>query len=287
MKTFKTIIGIILILFGTITVIQMSSEERGAGLLGVFTGYAIILAISIWLLYSANKKPKETNSEIGSSFFDNNKNNYTKQQSTKKLSTKEQKQSLQILKDKGVLNETEYQEKINIIDEQIIIDKIHKSTEYQNLKNVYESELLTKEQFDEKVNKLITDYKEYYSIFGENNYPEFTWELFQNMKINKKINPYDYKNSDIIGKWKFKNGQLFLYNENGFNKLKVTWTDNVNRYGEWDLSNNLLNVRLNKSLGFDKEFFHIDELGSHIFVYFVNDKKYTCIKDLSENKNVW
>ena len=106
MKTFKTIIGIILILFGTITVIQMSSEERGAGLLGVFTGYAIILAISIWLLYSANKKPKETNSEIGSSFFDNNKNNYTKQQSTKKLSTKEQKQSLQILKDKGVLNET-------------------------------------------------------------------------------------------------------------------------------------------------------------------------------------
>ncbi|WP_100612436.1 hypothetical protein [Confluentibacter lentus] len=226
-------------------------------------------------------------------FFNTTKNsssnNYKYQHKTEKskISINEQKQSIQILKDKGVLTETEYQEKINIIEEQIIIDKIHKSTEYQNLKNIYESELLTKEQFDEKVNKLIANYKEYYPIFGENNYPEFTWELFQNMKINKKINPYNYQNSDLLGKWKFKNGQLFLYNENGLNKLKVTWLNNVNRYGEWDLSNNLLNVKLNKSLGFDKEFFHIDELGSHIFVYFVNDKKYTCIKDLSEYKNVW
>lgn len=204
-----------------------------------------------------------------------------------KISINEQKQSLQILKDKGVLNETEYQEKIDIIDEQIIIEKIHKSSEYQNLKNVYESELLTKEQFDEKTNKLIADYKEYYSIFGENNYPEFTWELFQNMKINKKINPYDYKNSDFLGKWKFKNGQLFLYNENGLNKLKVTWTNGINRYGDWDLSNQQINLRLSKSFGHDKAIIQIDELGTHIFVYYIDNKKYTCIKDSSENKNVW
>lgn len=87
------------------------------------------------------------------------------QHKQRNFSTNQQKQSLQILKDKGVLTKFEYQEKIDINNEQIIIEKVHKLSEYQNLKNVYESELLTKEQFEEKTNKLVNEYKDCYSIF--------------------------------------------------------------------------------------------------------------------------
>ncbi len=211
------------------------------------------------------------------------------QNKQRNFSTNEQKQSLQILKDKGVLTESEYQEKLKIIDEQIIIEKIHKSTEYQNLKKVYESDLLTKEQFDEKTNKLIAEYKDYYSIFGENNYPEFTWELYKSMKINNKLNVSDYSKSDLYGKWKFKNGQIFLFHEKETNKdkLKITWTNGLNRYGEWELNESELNVKFSANFKSDKAIFKISELGSHVFDYLIDDKRFVSIKDTSENKNVW
>ena len=289
MKNLKIIIGIVLIVFGTITIIQMYNEESGAGLFGAFTGYVVFLIISIWLIYSATRKQNTSNNKIGSSVFNKSIAKEKNESEKTRLTSKEQKHSIQILKDKGVLTESEYQEKIDIINEQTIIDKIHKSTEYRNLKKVYESDLLTKKQFDEKTNKLIAEYKEYYSIFGENNYPEFTWELYKSMKVNIKLNISDYSKSDLYGKWKFKNGQLFLYHENETNKnrLKVTWTNGMNRYGEWEFDESKLNVKLYGTFKSDKVIFRIEELGSHIFVYFIDDKKHTTIKDTSENKNVW
>lgn len=263
----------------------MSSEERGAGLVGAFTGYVIILVISIWLLKSANKKEKDNREKIKTSFFDK-KNSLKK--STNQLSLEEQKQSIEILKDKGVLNETEYLEKINLIDEQIITERAQKSTEYQNLLKVYESDLLTKEQFHEKIAKLIAEYKDYFSIFGENNYPEFTWELYRAMKINLRRDTSEYMNTDLYGKWKFKNGQVFFYRDEKTSKkkIKITWNSGLNRYGEWELKDNQLNLKLQKSFGYDKEILHIEELGSDILIYYINEEKYTCLKDVSENKNV-
>jgi hypothetical protein len=241
-----------------------------------------ILAI---LMYFFNKTTKSENFNSSNSSQSRSQRDPIKQ---KKSSTNEQRQSLEILKDKGVLNETEYQEKIDIINEQIITEEIHKSSEYLNLKNIYENDLLSKQQFEDKTKKLIDDYKEYYSIFGENNYPEFTWELYKSMKVNNKLNVSDYSKSDLYGKWKLKNGQIFLYQEENKDRLKITsWINELNRYGEWELNNSELNVKLYGKFKSDKAVFKISELGSHIFVYFIDDKKFTSIKDTSENKNVW
>lgn len=149
MKQFKTILGIILILFGTITIIQMASEERGAGLFGAFTGYIIILGISIWLLYSANKKDNENKIKIRTTFFVQNKK--TVEDNTKQLSIEEQKQSILILKDKGLLSESEFQEKISIVNEKIILEELYQSSEYLNLKKLYESEILSENEFKQKI----------------------------------------------------------------------------------------------------------------------------------------
>ena len=281
MKIFKIVIGIILIFFGTVTVIQMLNEERGAGLLGVFTGYAIILIISIWLIYSSVKKPNETK-DLTRNLFST-----TSQQKNNNLSIIDQKQSLEILRDKGVLNESEYEEKLNILEEQLILKKVQSLSEYLNLKKLCDSDLLSKEQFENKIKSLFAEYKEYYSIFGDDKYPEFTWDLYKFRKINKKIKPYEYEESDLIGKWNLINGKLFFYNESGLNKLKITWTNGVNRYGKWELKRLKLNISLFKTFGSNNIDFKIEELGSHVFVYTVNGKEHTAIKDLSENKNVW
>lgn len=234
-----------------------------------------ILAVIIFLLNktSISEKSNLSNKTINSD-----------EQYQKNHSIKEQKDSLLILKEKGILTESEYQEKINIIDEQIIITRVQSLSEYQNLKKVYQSELLTKEQFDEKTNKLISDYKQFYSIFGENNYSEFTWELFNTMKLDERINPYDYEISDLLGKWNFKNGQIFLYEDQTVSKKKinVVWNNGLNKYGEWELENQQLIIKQDKYTSSKRLIFRIDSLGSHILVCYIDESKYTCIK---ESKN--
>ena len=109
------------------------------------------------------------------------------------------------------------------------------------------------------------------------------------MKINNKFNVSDYSKSNLYGKWKFKNGQIFLYHqkESKKDRLKITWTNGLNRYGEWELNDTELNVKLYKKFNSEKVVLRIHELGSHIFVYYIDNKKFTSIKDISENKNVW
>src|SRR5690606_7662027 len=130
---------------------------------GAFTGYALLLILSFWLIKSATNTKNKAGKKIRGTPFNEREKVENNSLENKRSTINEQKRSVQILKNKGVLTESEYQEKIEKINEQIIVERVHNSSEYQNLKIVYESDLLSKEQFDEKTNKLLADYKEYYS----------------------------------------------------------------------------------------------------------------------------
>jgi len=55
MKVFKLVFGLILGIAAIVTILGMLGEEQGAGLGGALTGFVIIMAIAIWLIFSAIK----------------------------------------------------------------------------------------------------------------------------------------------------------------------------------------------------------------------------------------
>ena len=61
MKSFKETLRFALVLAGTITIIRLSGELHGFGLLGVLSGYLPILIFSIWLIISSNRKNNTSN----------------------------------------------------------------------------------------------------------------------------------------------------------------------------------------------------------------------------------
>jgi hypothetical protein len=52
MSTIKIISGIIIGFFAFVTLIQMVSEERGAGFVGGFFAFLLVADFSIWLIKS-------------------------------------------------------------------------------------------------------------------------------------------------------------------------------------------------------------------------------------------
>jgi hypothetical protein len=138
MKTAKVIIGLVVGFFATITMFHMFFEETGAGLYGALSGYAVIMAICIWLVYSGakdNSKTKVPNR--------NNKNvtnpNYDKSSTLKEL------------KDKGILTEQEYEVKIKKLIEDDLEKSLEDYNEYKQLKSLYNDGILTKDEFENKV----------------------------------------------------------------------------------------------------------------------------------------
>lgn len=233
-------------------------------------------------IYSSNKNQKDKSIKIEKTYYKKSQK-IKNHDNSAKLSISEQIHSLQILKEKGVLSESEYQEKIDIINKQVITSKVKLLPEYLNLKKIYENELLTEKQFIEKTTKLIADYKEYYSLFGDNDYPEFYWELYKSNKLNIRFNILNYKKSDLYGKWNFKNGQIKLYKDDLLNKniLKTSWANGFDKNGEWELNQNEINIKMTGEIKSEKAILKIKELGSHIFIFYINDRKYTSIKDFT------
>lgn len=127
MKTAKNIIASIILIFGTITIIQISSEESGAGLLGAFCGYAILFVISIWIFYKANTT-KKINNPKGSAF--------------EKLKT------LKTLRNSGLLNEEEYSNKRELVGSEINKIRVKESQEYRKTKELFDSGILTEIEFN-------------------------------------------------------------------------------------------------------------------------------------------
>ncbi|PIV97967.1 MAG: hypothetical protein COW43_00365 [Flavobacteriaceae bacterium CG17_big_fil_post_rev_8_21_14_2_50_31_13] len=202
-----------------------------------------ILAI-ILFFYNSSIKPS-LNVNINSSSKESTPK--TKRQG---FSTTEQKQSVEILKEKGLLNESEYQEKIDIIENQIKIDRIYKSKEYLNLKNLFESGLFTKDEFENKVELLKTKASE-----------------------NNSFNQSDIVREKLIGIWKDNVGTIEFWDDNTFvfnDKNK----DETN--GSWSIDNNdIIEIRFNSRL----EKFYILELSEETFSYEHNNSRFTLKKE--------
>lgn len=139
MKTLKVVIGSVLALFSTITIFEMFSEENGAGLFGAISGYVLIMAIAVWLIYSGLKdnkiKIKNTNAKV----------NYKADDSLQNLSD---------LKQKGIITDEEYKNKIDKIEAEKIKHNLKNSVEYKQLKNLLDNGILSKEEFECKIQLL-------------------------------------------------------------------------------------------------------------------------------------
>ena len=78
----------------------------------------------------------------------------------------DKKYSLSQLKEKGLLTNREYEEKLEkLIGSTAQID-IEKTEDYKQLKNLYEGSILSKKEFEEKVEILKSKFKEQYSKNG-------------------------------------------------------------------------------------------------------------------------
>jgi len=141
MKTAKVIIGLVVGFFATITISQMFFEETGAGLYGALSGYVVIIAICIWLIYSGAKVDSKARVIKSSS------KNVTN-------STFDKSSSLKDLKEKGLLTEQEYKEKLVKVENENAKTQIKETSEYQQLKDLLDNEVLTKEEFKFKIEKL-------------------------------------------------------------------------------------------------------------------------------------
>jgi hypothetical protein len=141
LKTAKVIIGLVVGFFATITMFQMFFEETGAGLYGALSGYAVIIAICIWLVYSGAKDDSKTK------VLQKEKNKVTNPNYDKSLALKQ-------LKDKGILTEQEYEEKLKKLVEDDLEKSLEGYNEYKQLKSLYNDGILTKDEFESKVEYL-------------------------------------------------------------------------------------------------------------------------------------
>ncbi|KPM30213.1 Hypothetical protein I595_3690 [Croceitalea dokdonensis DOKDO 023] len=209
----------------------------------VFPPAQWILAI-ILFFYNSSVKPS-LNVNLNSSSKESTPK--TKKQG---LSTTEQKQSVEILKEKGLLNESEYQEKIDIIEKQIKIDKIYKSKEYLNLKSLFESGLFTKDEFENKVELLKTKASE-----------------------NNSFIQSDFVREKLIGIWKDNVGTIEFWDDNTFvfNDKNKDITN-----GSWSVDNSdIIEIRFNSRL----EKFYILELSEKTLSYEHNNSRFTLKKE--------
>ena len=208
MKTLKVLIGVVLALFSTITIFEMFSEESGAGLFGAISGYVLIMAIAVWLIYSALKDDKIniTNADT--------KVNYKSDETFHNLSD---------LKQKGILTDEEYSQKVSKINADKNEQELKNSVEYKQLKSLLDSGVLTKEEFESKIKLLKikpSDIKENtlkkYDIVG----------LYKNSNSTFVFNAtggYSIEASSLKekGKWKIDAGRIVLTTKTTIEYIEV------------------------------------------------------------------
>ena len=99
MKKALVIIGVALIIFSTISIVDVTEGQSGAGLYGMLTFYLIMLIISGTLIYFGTKESKD-------------KNNYKTQLNTPKSDKYQSNfQTLKDLHEQGLLTDDEYYQK--------------------------------------------------------------------------------------------------------------------------------------------------------------------------------
>ena len=115
-------------------------------------GSWIIIIISISIFSTAHYFHKLSQGEVYNEtpkfYFGDNKVIKQEIKPTSKI------ESLNNLKEKGILTEEEYMEKAKIVNQEIAEKKLKETEEYKQLQNLLNSQLLTQEEFDNKIDIL-------------------------------------------------------------------------------------------------------------------------------------
>ena len=143
MKKGLVITGIALIIFSTISIVNVTEGQSGAGLYGMLTFYIIMLIVSSILIYLGARDTKEKGKYFKNKKDINQSSNYDNNY-----------QSLKDLHNQGILTDDEYYEKTAKIKSERLQSEIKQTTEYQKLKSLFNEGILTKDEFDKKVDEI-------------------------------------------------------------------------------------------------------------------------------------
>ena len=146
MKKGLVITGIALIIFSTISIINVTEGQSGAGLYGMLTFYLIMLTISGVLIYFGARQKKENTLHSGDVRETNQSSKYN--------------DNYEILKDlhkKGILTDDEYYEKSAKLKSETLQSEIKQTPEYKKLKSLYNNGILTEEEFINKTKNISYD----------------------------------------------------------------------------------------------------------------------------------
>lgn len=239
MKTVKVIIGLVVGFFATTTMFQMFSEESGAGLYGAVTGYVIIMAICIWLVYSGSKNKEVMVQET-----------VIKQESD---NTHKQIENLKHLRDQNILTKEEFDFKvktINIAKEERLLKQ---TVEYKKLQELFDNGILSQAEFKDKV------------------------EILKSKIAKETILSEPIKNigeSDIIGHWENEYSYI-IFRENTFTfSYKNTKSKEIS--GQWKLDRTINRIAIIRDS--KEDYFQILKLSKKEIIYQHKKSKFRFIK---------
>lgn len=164
MKKFLLVLAIILITFSTVTFIDLWNDLILEEFYGALTGYIIILLLSFGLIYYSQLNKIKLDKEINSN------------------------RRLKILKEKGIITDSEYHSKLEKTNSTYNLGRLKKSSDYKNLEKLYKSGILTKQEFDSKVKTLMELNSKQYPSKISTNEEQFTLnDLFFGESKNAEI----------------------------------------------------------------------------------------------------
>lgn len=137
MRVLKIVIALIVGFAATKSIFEMAVEDSGPALYGGLTAYVLIMGLCLWLFFSGISDDKKDVPKIRTQ--------------SPSSSNNIENSALWDLKEKGILTEEEYLEKIERLREKHLLETMMNSEEYKQLKNLLDSKLLTQEEFEEKI----------------------------------------------------------------------------------------------------------------------------------------
>jgi Ca2+/Na+ antiporter len=186
------IIGVFLLLSGTLTFYQMVTNDF------YFINLFVFISFYMSAFYSFELSKGNVRNDNHNNYFDRTiqERNIERNIEQKVNDLETQIESLSNLKEKGILTEEEYNQKVSKIEEVKTNENLKNSKEYKQLKSLLDSGVLTKEEFENKI--ILLNIKD--SII-EN---KFEIKSFENYIIENKI----YTAEQI--KSHFENGNYFI-----------------------------------------------------------------------------
>ncbi|MGY5849182.1 WG repeat-containing protein [Salegentibacter sp. F14] len=146
MRDFKIIVGLLLIGFSLFTFGNTYDQYKGEEIYGALTTFILLILVGVALIYSTQHKKIQEEKRKEKAYL-------RERAIINEISEKEE--NLINLRDKGILSEGEFKSKISKIHQDKAYTELEKTKEYQQLKQLYNSGVLTKEEYDSKVKILI------------------------------------------------------------------------------------------------------------------------------------